>query len=208
VRPGRGQHLRASLRLDARHNQIIIYKYFNIIYNFKADDMQAAVGVAQLGKLAGFVEARRRNFDRLREGLANLESTLILPRATPGSEPCWFGFSISVRPDAPYTRRVVVRSLDARKVAIRQVFAGNLVRQPAYRDTTYRQVGDLAVSDFVMNQAFWLGVYSGLSPAMIDAMVDAFHDAHRELSDRARRRSSAIPAPHFVNNRATADRRD
>ncbi len=173
------------------------YTYSHIGYNLKATDMQAAVGVAQLGKLSGFIAARRRNFARLHEGLADLGATFLLPEATPGSDPSWFGFPISVRADAPYTRRDVVRYLDERKIATRQVFAGNLVRQPAYKNTVFRQVGDLARSDFVMNQTFWIGVYPALSDAMLDSVIEAFHDAHRDLAAPSRSSAAVYPAPHF-----------
>jgi CDP-6-deoxy-D-xylo-4-hexulose-3-dehydrase len=153
------------------------YIYSHIGYNLKATDMQAAVGVAQLAKLDGFGAARRRNFARLRRGLEDLQEFLVLPEATPGSDPSWFGFPISVRPGVPFSRRDVVRFLDARKVATRQVFAGNLLRQPAYSDITHRAIGDLPNSDFVMNQSFWVGVYPGLSDAMIDYVVGTFHEA-------------------------------
>jgi CDP-4-dehydro-6-deoxyglucose reductase, E1 len=182
------------------------YTYSHIGYNLKATDMQAAVGVAQLGKLPGFIEARKRNFARLSEGLRDLEATLILPEATPGSDPSWFGFPISVRPDAPYSLRDVVRYLEGREIATRQVFAGNLVRQPAYRDTVFRQIGDLANSDFVMNQTFWIGVYPGLTDVMLDSMVEALHHADRDLTARSGGSGLVLPAPHFGHG-ATVDQR-
>jgi CDP-6-deoxy-D-xylo-4-hexulose-3-dehydrase len=152
------------------------YIYSHIGYNLKVTDMQAAVGVTQLEKLDTFVAARRRNFARLHAGLADLREHLVLPEATANSDPSWFGFPIAVRPEAPLSRRDVVRFLDERKVGTRQIFAGNLLRQPAYEGVAHRRVGDLANSDFVMNQAFWIGVYPGLSDAMIDYVVEALHD--------------------------------
>ena len=151
------------------------YIYSHIGYNMKATDLQAAVGVAQLGKLAGFIEARRRNFQTLYDGLKPLEEFFILPKATSGSDPSWFGFPIAVRPGAPFTRADVVRFLEARKIATRSLFGGNLLRQPAYAEVPHRVVGDLANTDFTMNNAFWVGVYPGLTPPMIDYMLDAFH---------------------------------
>jgi len=151
------------------------YIYSHIGYNLKLTDLQAAVGVAQLGKLDGFVAARRDNFARLHAGLADLAEFLVLPQATPGSEPSWFGYPLSVRPEAPFGRRELVDYLQTLKIGTRQIFGGNLLRQPAYAGVNYRQVGDLARSDFVMNQALWVGVYPGLSPAMIDFMVEGFH---------------------------------
>lgn len=151
------------------------YTYSRIGYNLKATDMQAAVGVAQLRKLSGFVAARRRNFQRLYEGLRGLEEFFILPEATAGAEPSWFGFPLAVRPGAPFTRAQVVRHLEAHKIGTRLLFGGNLVRQPAYRGRPYRVVGDLANSDFVMNRVFWIGVYPGLSPQMLDYVVETLH---------------------------------
>jgi CDP-6-deoxy-D-xylo-4-hexulose-3-dehydrase len=152
------------------------YIYTHIGYNLKLTDMQAAVGVAQLGKLDQFIAARRRNFARLRAGLEGLRGVFLLPEATPGSDPSWFGFPVSVRPEAAFSRRDAVVFLEGRKIATRQVFAGNLLRQPAYRDVAHRAVGDLSNSDYVMNQSFWVGVYPGLDEARIDYMIEAFHD--------------------------------
>jgi CDP-6-deoxy-D-xylo-4-hexulose-3-dehydrase len=138
--------------------------------------MQAAIGVAQLAKLDGFIAARRRNADALYQGLRDLQQFFILPEATEGAEPSWFGFPVGVRPDAPFSRNEVVRHLEARKIATRQLFGGNLTRQPAYQGLQYRTVGDLANSDFVMNQVFWIGVYPGIGEPMVDYMVEVFHE--------------------------------
>ena len=152
------------------------YIYSHIGYNLKLTDMQAAVGVAQLGKLDAFVAARRANFAGLHEGLSDLQEFFLLPEATPGSDPSWFGFPLIVREGAPFSRAQLVNHLNARKIGTRQVFAGNLLRQPAYSGIEYRQIGDLPNTDVVMNQALWVGVYPGISPAMMDSMVDTFHD--------------------------------
>jgi CDP-6-deoxy-D-xylo-4-hexulose-3-dehydrase len=149
------------------------YTYSHIGYNLKLTDMQAAVGVAQLGKLPGFIEARRRNFQLLREGLSGCEDVYILPEATPNSEPSWFGFPIAVRPDAPFTRDDIVRSLESRKIATRLLFGGNLLRQPAYQNVPHRKIGNLANADFVMNRVFWIGVYPGLRREHIEYMVES-----------------------------------
>ena len=151
------------------------YTYSHVGYNLKLTDMQAAVGVAQLEKLDGFVEARRRNFRALREGLRGLEEFFLLPEATPHAEPSWFGFPIAVRPEAPFTRNHVTALLEERKIATRLLFAGNLTRQPAYRDCAYRVAGSLANTDFVMNQVFWIGLYPGLGPETIEYMLDGLH---------------------------------
>jgi CDP-6-deoxy-D-xylo-4-hexulose-3-dehydrase len=160
------------------------YIYSHIGYNLKVTDMQAAVGLAQLAKLDGFVAARRRNFARLDQGLrgAGLDEFFLRPQATPGSEPSWFGYPLAVRPGAPFSRRDVVSLLDARKIGTRQIFAGNLLRQPAYAGVAYRQVGDLPNSDFVMDRAFWVGVYPGLSVEAIDYVVDSLKHAAEVLS--------------------------
>jgi len=155
------------------------YIYSHIGYNLKATDMQAAVGVAQLDKLPGFIAARRGNFARLHEGLRELEDVLELPEATACSEPSWFGFPMLVRPGAPFTRQELVRHLESRKIGTRLVFAGNLTRQPAYAEATYRVVGDLSTTDRVMRDAFWIGVYPGLTPAMLDYMVDSIRSCCR-----------------------------
>ncbi len=152
------------------------YIYSHVGYNLKLSDMQAAVGVAQLDKIDGFVAARRTNFATLYEGLGDLEEHLILPEATPGSDPSWFGFPVAVRPEAPFSRDDMVGFLEGRKIATRQLFGGNLVRQPAYRDIEHRRVGNLERADFVMDNVFWVGVYPGLDQERLAYMLEAFHD--------------------------------
>jgi CDP-6-deoxy-D-xylo-4-hexulose-3-dehydrase len=151
------------------------YTYSHIGYNLKVTDMQAAIGVAQLGKLPEFVKARRRNFVTLKDGLKDLQEFFILPEATPGSEPSWFGFPIAVRPNAPFARNELTRYLDLQKIGTRLLFGGNLLRQPAYQGIEHRAVGSLENSDFVMNQVFWLGVYPGLTAAMLAFVLDSLH---------------------------------
>jgi CDP-4-dehydro-6-deoxyglucose reductase, E1 len=150
------------------------YIYTHIGYNLKVTDMQAAVGVAQLGKLPQFVEARRRNWQLLYEGLAPFEDVLMLPRATERSEPSWFGFPLTVREEAPFDRNDLVRHLEEHKIATRLLFGGNLTRQPAYEDVEFRTVGPLTNSDVVMNRSFWIGVYPGLTEEMIAYVVSEF----------------------------------
>jgi CDP-6-deoxy-D-xylo-4-hexulose-3-dehydrase len=144
------------------------YTYSHIGYNLKATDMQAAVGVSQLGKLPDFIQKRRENFAYLRERLNRLQEFFILPQATPNSNPSWFGFPLYVRANAPFSRDEAVRWLDAHKIGTRLLFGGNLVRQPAYRGRTYRVIGDLARADEVMRSVFWVGVYPGLTHPMLD----------------------------------------
>jgi CDP-6-deoxy-D-xylo-4-hexulose-3-dehydrase len=155
------------------------YCYSHIGYNLKATDMQAAVGVSQLKKLEAFIETRCNNFEALYRGLSDLSDFFVLPEATPGSVPSWFGFPLTVREDGPLNRNGVVRRLEEGKIATRLLFGGNLVRQPAYRGVPHRVAGNLTVSDIVMNRTFWIGVYPGISPPMIDYVVEVFHSMCR-----------------------------
>jgi CDP-6-deoxy-D-xylo-4-hexulose-3-dehydrase len=148
------------------------YIYSHIGYNLKATDMQAAVGVAQLKKLPAFIAARKKNYAALREGLAGTQNHFVLPEATPNSDPSWFGFPLMVREDAPFSRKNVVQYLDSKKIQTRQLFGGNLLRQPAYKNIRHRVIGDLKNSDRVMSQAFWIGVYPGLTEEMIEYMSE------------------------------------
>jgi len=157
---------------DLPHGYDHKYIYSHIGYNLKLTDMQAAVGVAQLDKLAGFIAARRANYARLRAGLEPFADVLVLPEATPGTEPSWFGFPLSVRPTARFTRRDLVRHLDERKIGTRQLFGGNLLRQPAYHGRPQRVAGDLPGADYIMRHTLWLGVYPGLTAAQLDFIVD------------------------------------
>ncbi len=144
------------------------YTYSHVGYNLKATDMQAALGVSQIEKLPHFIERRKENFAYLKKALKPLEEFLILPVATEHSDPSWFGFPIGVKPDAPFTRDQLTRALEAQKIGTRLLFAGNLLRQPAYEGYEYRVVGELTNTDFVMNQVFWIGVYPGLTEPMLD----------------------------------------
>jgi len=151
------------------------YIYSHIGYNLKPTDMQAAVGVAQLRKLPEFIATRKRNWGRLRAGLASLEEFFILPEATPESDPSWFGFLLTVRPEAPFGRPELIRYLEQRKIATRLLFGGNLLRQPAYREVEHRVAGELTNTDAAMNGSFWVGVYPRISPAMVDYVLETFH---------------------------------
>lgn len=144
------------------------YIYSHVGYNLKVTDMQAAIGIEQLKKLPTFIERRRENFKVLYDGFRALEDYFILPIATSGSEPSWFGFPILVRGDAPFSRGDVVRFLEGKKIATRMLFGGNLTRQPAYQSVGYRVSGILNNSDLVMNDLFWLGTYPGLTVEMLD----------------------------------------
>lgn len=147
------------------------YAYSHVGYNLKATDMQAALGVSQIAKLPEFIERRKANFSYLRDALAPLAEFLILPEAGTHSDPSWFGFPIGVRTDAPFTRDELTKALEAKRIGTRLLFAGNLLRQPAYGGYEYRVVGELTNTDFVMHQVFWIGVYPGLNAEMLDFVV-------------------------------------
>jgi CDP-6-deoxy-D-xylo-4-hexulose-3-dehydrase len=139
-------------------------------------DMQAAIGVAQMDKLDGFIAARNTNWKRLLKGLKPLEEVLLLPKATKGSEPSWFGFPITVKADAPFSRFELVQYIESRRIGTRQLFGGNLLRQPAYKGLPMRVVGDLTNADIVTESTFWIGVYPGLTKEIIDFMIETIHE--------------------------------
>ncbi len=147
------------------------YIYSHLGYNLKISDMQAAVGLAQMDRLEGFIAARRRNFQYLKNRLAHLQDRLILPEATPHSDPSWFGFVISVRPESGLDRTALTRFLDSHKIGTRLLFAGNLLRQPYFKGRAHRVASELTNTDFVMNNTFWVGVYPGLDESMLDYVV-------------------------------------
>jgi CDP-6-deoxy-D-xylo-4-hexulose-3-dehydrase len=151
------------------------YVYSHVGYNLKVTDMQAAIGCAQLQKLDGFIAARRANYDRLMAALAPYEDRLVLPRPTAQSEPSWFGFVITVRDNAGFSRADIVRFLEANRVETRSLFAGNLLRHPAFQSIPHRIVRDLTNTDVVMNNAFFVGVYPGLDSPRLDRMTSLFH---------------------------------
>jgi CDP-6-deoxy-D-xylo-4-hexulose-3-dehydrase len=152
------------------------YIFSHVGYNLKATDLQAAIGFAQLRKLGQFIEARRRNWHLLLAGLRPLEEFFILPKPTPQSEPSWFGFALTVREGAPFSRSRIVDFLAGKKIATRLLFGGNLTRQPAYRDRIFRRVSELRNTDVVMERTFWVGVYPGLTAEMISYMVEQFEE--------------------------------
>lgn len=153
------------------------YVYSHIGYNLKATEFQGAIGLQQLRRLDGFGQARRTNFQRWREGFARWEDHFLLPEATPGSDPSWFAFPLTVRPEAGFTRTELTRHLQAHGVETRHLFGGNLLRQPAYGRIEHRVVGDLANTDLVMERSFFLGTYPGIGPDAIEytlSVVDGF----------------------------------
>lgn len=155
------------------------YTYSRIGYNLKSTDLQAAVGVAQLRKLDGFVATRRANFRYLHAALAHLEDALILPEATPGSDPSWFGFPITLRSGVGVSRNDVTGWLESKGIGTRLLFGGNLTRQPAYAASTYRVVGDLRVADQIMNDTFWVGIYPALDEPRLDHIARELERAVR-----------------------------
>lgn len=150
------------------------YVYSHIGYNLKVTDMQAAVGVAQLKKLPAFVEARKINFSKLYEGLKRYEEYLILPKATPKSDPSWFGFPFSVRENNKFTRTQLAEFLERRKILTRQLFAGNMTRQPAFHDVNYRVSGELTNTDYIMHNTIFIGVYPGIDDERLNYMLSVF----------------------------------
>lgn len=152
------------------------YVYSHLGYNLKSGDIQAAIGLAQLDRLEGFVELRRRNWNYLKEGLADLSEYLMLPKATEQSEPSWFGFAITVRKTSPKTRNEIEQALNEKKIGTRLLFGGNLLRQPAFAGTPRRVHGELTNTDIVMNDTFWIGVWPGLSIPMLDYIIDVMHE--------------------------------
>jgi CDP-6-deoxy-D-xylo-4-hexulose-3-dehydrase len=155
------------------------YTYSHLGYNLKLTDMQAAVGVAQLKKLDDFVARRRDNFAYLRAALEPLADVLILPEATPGSDPSWFGFPITVRAGGRLSRNEMTGWLESRGIKTRLLFGGNLTRQPAYADVPFRVVGKLTVADQIMDSTFWIGTFPGIDRAMLDYVAAQIHEAAR-----------------------------
>ncbi len=153
-----------------------IYSHFG--YNLKATDMQAAVGCAQLDKLPTFVQKRRHNWQRLRDGLGDLGEFFVLPEPMENSRPSWFGFLLTVKPKAPFGRKEIVAHLESKKIQTRMLFAGNFLRHPAFDEmrrekTGYRQIGNLRVTDQIMQDTFWVGVYPGRTESELDYMIES-----------------------------------
>ena len=164
---------------DLPHGYDHKYTYSHIGYNLKLTDMQAAVGVSQLKKLPHFIQRRKENYAYLREKLKPLQEFLELPEATAHSEPSWFGFPITLRENAPVNRNQLIQHLESSHIGTRLLFAGNLLRQPAFKDIPHRVVGNLHNADRVMNNTFWVGVYPGLEKAQLDFMA---HEIQAGLS--------------------------
>jgi CDP-6-deoxy-D-xylo-4-hexulose-3-dehydrase len=148
------------------------YIYSHLGYNLKITDMQAAIALAQLDRLEEFIQRRKDNFRFLKANIADLEEFLILPEATPNSDPSWFGFPVTLRPKVKRNRRELQQYLDEHKIGTRLLFAGNLIRQPYFKNRNYRVHGDLTNTDIIMENTFWLGVYPALNKTHLCYVVE------------------------------------
>jgi CDP-6-deoxy-D-xylo-4-hexulose-3-dehydrase len=171
---------------DLPHGYDHKYVYSHLGYNLKPLDVQAAIGRQQLRKLDSFVSTRRANHARLTMAFSAYEEYLVLPRATAYSDPSWFGLLLVVRDDAPFKRSDIVHYLENRNIQTRQMFGGNLLRQPAFQGIPHRVVGDLTSTDKIMTDAFFIGVYPGLTPAMLDYVESVFADFFHTLRNTGR----------------------
>ncbi len=161
------------------------YIYSHLGYNLKITDMQAAVGVAQLERLDDFIATRRRNYEYLREGLESVEDIFILPEATKGTEPSWFGFPLTLREGAPLSRHRLLLDLQERNIGTRLLFGGNLVRQPYMKGRNFRIAGKLSNADVVVDRTFWIGVYPGLGEPELDFVIETLRGAARNIPREA-----------------------
>ncbi len=159
------------------------YIYSHVGYNLKVTDMQAAVGLSQFAKLDTFVARRRENFAAYREAFVaeRLDEHFLLPQATPGGDPSWFGFLVTIRDGSPLKRLDVVRYLEEHRIGTRQLFAGNLTRQPALKSVEFRVAGSLANTDKIMNDSFWIGVWPGIGAAERSYVIETFRNMIRDL---------------------------
>lgn len=181
-----GQDNRCGHRFDGQYGELPAgydhkYVYSHLGYNLKATDLQAAIGCEQLQKMEGFIEARRRNWARLKKALDSVEDKIILPEPSENSKPSWFGFLVSVKPETGVSRDRITRYLEKHNIQTRLLFSGNLIRHPAFdpiRGTdAYRVVGNLDNTDFIMNNSFWIGVYPGMTDEMLDYMAQCIIEA-------------------------------
>ena len=158
------------------------YTYSHVGYNLKVTDMQAAVGLSQLNKLDQFIAKRRSNFEGLSDRLksSGIDRFFILPEATQGSKPSWFGYLLTLKDEIGISRRELTAELEERKIGTRLLFAGNLTKQPAFKDTNFRVSGSLENTDKIMKNAFWLGVWPGLTDSHLDYMVETLARIFKE----------------------------
>jgi len=159
------------------------YTYSHVGYNLKVSDMQAAVGLSQLNKLDHFVARRRENFGELESRLRalGLDDHYHLPEATPGTDPSWFGYLMTLRDGTAIDRHILTQRLEERKVGTRLLFAGNLTKQPAFRDVPHRVHGSLENTDKIMNDSFWIGVWPGIDAPRLDYMASTINAVTQEL---------------------------
>jgi len=150
------------------------YTYSNLGYNLKITEMQAAVGLGQLTKVTEFIKIRKENFNYLKNELEKFEKYLILPESTPLSEPSWFGFPITVKESAPFSKNDLVNYLSSKMIDTRPLFAGNITKQPYFENLPYRIAGSLTNTDLIMNNTFWIGVFPGLSSEMLQYIIEQF----------------------------------
>jgi CDP-6-deoxy-D-xylo-4-hexulose-3-dehydrase len=156
------------------------YIYSHIGYNLKVTDMQAAIGIEQLKKLPSFIEARKKNFKLLYDNLKKYANYFIMPEVEPEADPSWFGFPITVRKDAGFTKNEIVKYLEDNNIATRMLFAGNITRHPSFENVKYRVYGDLTNTDRIMNDTFWIGVYPGLSEKILKYILKKFFTFMRQ----------------------------
>jgi len=180
----RKRHSQQFGELPFGYDHKYVFSHFG--YNLKVTDLQAAIGCAQLDKLSKFTEARKRNFQALSRGLERYADRLVLPEATKGADPSWFGFPVTVREEAGFTRDQMVSYLERNRIQTRMLFAGNLLRHPCFDSLRkskagFRVVGNLPNTDRIMNDTFWVGVYPGISGEMIGYMKKVFSGFFREV---------------------------
>lgn len=176
------------------------YVYSHFGYNLKVTDMQAAIGCAQLEKLSGFIEARKRNWKPLRDSLADFSDKFILPEPTEDSDPSWFGFMLTVKKGAGFTRNDITSYLESKGIQTRMLFAGNLLKHPCFEEmrksgTGYRVVGKLENTDRIMRDTFWVGVYPGMTEIMIKYIIEAI-SSFAAVSQNSVEKPSSLPSPY------------
>jgi len=181
-----GQDNTCKRRFDRQWGELPLgydhkYVYSHFGYNLKVTDMQAAVGCAQLEKLPSFIAKRNQNWQTIRTQINDLSDFFILPEPTPQSQPSWFGFMLTVRENAGFSRDEIVQHLESKGIQTRMLFAGNLIKHPCFNEmrmtgTGYRVISDLKKTDIIMNQSFWIGVYPGLSSEMIVYVIEKIRE--------------------------------
>ena len=159
------------------------FTYINIGYNLKPLDLQAAIGLQQLKRLPSFIQKRKENFKRLYDGLSIYERYFILPESLPKADPCWFTFPLTVKDDAPFKRKDIVTFLEDHRIGTRPLFAGNIIKQPAYTNIDYKVIGNLENSDRSMRSSFFIGVHPGLTKEMLDYILNTFEEFMRRVKE-------------------------